>query len=102
MKNILRRSVKFVAWGIVVGAAVLFFRVWTAPGTCLDLGGSFNYETWQCNDQINQFVAVHFYELKSFWLLVVSFGAAYSLQRGWRGAIQQSVQPDRREDAAPG
>ncbi len=93
---------KLVAWGIALGTAVLFLRVWTAPDTCLDLGGSFDYERWECNDQVNPFRDVRFYELKSFWLLVVSFVAAYSLQRGWRGTIQQSVQPDRREDAAPG
>src|SRR5687767_5658138 len=102
MNTIIRRSVKFVAWCVVLGTAILFLRVWTAPDTCLDLGGSFNYERWECNDEVNQFIEVRFHEHKSFWLFVVSLVAACILQRGWRPAIQQSVQSDRREDAAPG
>ena len=82
------RLVRLCGWIIAIGSLWFFVRTWLAPDACLDFGGSFNYERWECNDEVNQYVAVRFYELKSFWLFVVTVAVASLLQWKWRRAIQ--------------
>lgn len=96
----MKRVAKFIAWMLTVGTLWLFLRTWLAPDACLDFGGSFNYERWECNEDVNQYVDVGFYELKSFWLFVCVFGGACALQWGWRRAIQQAVASDRPKTGA--
>lgn len=96
----MRRAIKFLAWICTVAAFGLFLRTWLAPDACLDFGGSFNYERWECNDEVNEYIAVGFYELKSFWFLVAVFVAACVLQWSWRNAIQQAAPGDARNARA--
>ena len=76
----MKRVARFIAWTLTVGALGLFVRTWLAPDACLDFGGSFNYERWECNNEVNQYVDVGVYELKSFWLLLGMFIGACWLQ----------------------
>jgi hypothetical protein len=94
------RVVKLIAWILAAGALCLFLRTWLAPDACLDFGGSFNYERWECNDAVNQYVDVRFYELRSFWLFLGVFVGACALQWGWRHSIQQAVAADRPKTGA--
>ena len=91
----LKRGVRVLAWMLAMAGGGLFLRTWLAPDACLDFGGSFNYERWECSGDINPYEEVRFYELKSFWLFLgVSLGASV-LQWLRPHAIQQAVAADR-------
>jgi hypothetical protein len=94
-RTMLRRLVTILAWLFAIASGGLFLRVWLAPDACLDFGGSFNYERWECSGDINPYKLVHFYELKSFWLFMAVAMGAGLLQWWWSSAIQQPAAADR-------
>jgi hypothetical protein len=101
-RRILQRATKILAWGIVVGVGAFFLRAWLAPDACLDFGGSFNYERWECTGDVNDFVDVRFYELKSFWLFGAALVGACVLQWVWRAQSNKPLQSMARDDARTG
>lgn len=68
---------------------MVVIRTWLAPDVCLDSGGSFNYGRWECTDEVNQYIAAAFYELKSFWLSVITLAGASLLQWRWRRTVDR-------------
>jgi hypothetical protein len=80
----LRRA---VAWLITAVSAGYFLAQWLAPDGCLDSGGSFDYETWQCSSAVSHpYVEARFYQFVSFWVFLgaVSLASALSLRRSKR------------------
>lgn len=94
-RTMLRRLVTTLAWLSAIASGGLFLRVWLAPDACLDFGGSFNYERWECSGDINPYKLVHFYELKSFGLFIAIAMGVCLLQWRWSSAIQQAAATDR-------
>jgi hypothetical protein len=91
----MKLAVKLLAWLLVLFTLWRFLGDWFAPDACLDSGGSFNYELWECSGEVNQYVDVWFYELNSFKLFFVALVFACVLQWQWRRSIQQAVPADR-------
>src|SRR5262245_8915902 len=48
-----RWLLRATAWLIAAVSAWYFLAQWLAPDGCLDSGGSFDYETWQCSFEVN-------------------------------------------------
>jgi hypothetical protein len=84
----LKRVTSFFAWICAMAAFGLFLRTWLAPDACLDFGGSFNYDRWDCTAEVNEYIAVGLYEFKSFWLFVAALIAACILQWSLRNKVQ--------------
>ena len=66
-------------------AGLRFIEVWTAPDSCVDFGGSFDYQTWRCSrDVAFAYRYVPAYMFPSLWLFVVAIVAAISIRVGRR------------------
>lgn len=67
------------AWTAAAWSILHFLGVWLAPDGCLDSGGSFDYDTWQCSDNTHQYREVPAYRLTAFWVMFCFIGAATAL-----------------------
>lgn len=93
----LKRFTKVLAWTFTVTAFGLFLRTWLAPDACLDFGGSFNYDRWECTAEVSEYIAVRVYQLKSFWFFVAALIAACVLQWSRQNAIQEAAAGESRD-----
>ena len=74
-------------WLLCLLAAIVFLVVlswfawdWLAPDVCLDSGGSFDYQAWQCTNVASQpYVDVPFTARVSTWGLLLGAGLSLAL-----------------------
>jgi hypothetical protein len=80
MGNLTRwRWVEVALWIGSLCAGLRFIDVWTRPDLCLDLGWSFDYQTWTCSRYVaSAYRYVPAYMFPSLWLFVVGIVAAIS------------------------
>lgn len=90
----------WAAWGVVFLALWHFLRVWFMPDGCLDQGGSFNYELWECSGELNEYIDVPAYRLPAFWYLLGSLALAVRLNVYCRGTASRGGLTQR-QDSRP-
>lgn len=69
----LRRQFFVLAIWIVVSWPIRYFlgALW-APDLCLDHGGSFDYQLWQCAQETQPYINTALHQIPGFWLALVS------------------------------
>ena len=76
----LMRLLRIVVFAPVLIALWLYLGDLWAPHGCLDFGGSFDYNNWECNYEVSQtYMDVPFYKIKTFWLVPMSILVAVSI-----------------------
>ena len=72
-----RFIIKFILW-LVAGYSIwLYIGNYFSPDSCLDFGGSFDYEAWECSYKENKkYIETYFYQVPSFIFTSVSVCAA--------------------------
>ena len=62
----------------LVGLVNLFFY-WVAPDTCLDRGGAFDYDTWECGYDVYRYKPYALFTKLAFWFPVLATIAAVTM-----------------------
>jgi len=68
-----RGALSTIPWAIAVYGLWAFLGSYWAPDACLDVGqGSFDYRTWQCSPEQQDYIETAMYKVPGFWFAFVS------------------------------
>jgi hypothetical protein len=90
-----------MAWLLAAFALWHFLGVWYAPDACVDFGGSFDYELWECSGEVNKYREISACQLPSFWILVSTIILAVGLRQYARRDAKPAVQADQDASCGP-